>query len=115
MSTYSMGKQHGDKTLSDLRDLNLNFLLLAQKMLLDNRLTAKSQLGLSDAVADRLLAMGTTELLQLANSSMSLCTLRFDDAQLLTTATQAHSDPRIGGLHASILGFKQATRNAMAG
>ncbi|WP_370264061.1 flagellar transcriptional regulator FlhD [Limnobacter sp.] len=115
MTSIAMGKQAGERMLSDLRDLNLNFLLLAQKMLHADRTTAKTQLGLSEDIAERLLQMGTTELLQLASTSVSLCTLRYDDLLLLNTATQAHADPRLAGLHASILSFRPSRRTALAG
>lgn len=103
-----------NRLLSDLKDMNLNFLMLAQKMLVENRITAKAQLGISDQVADYLEQMGMADMLRLASSSQSLCTLRFGDEKIWQLAIDQEVDSRISGLHASILGFRPVNEQKIA-
>jgi flagellar transcriptional activator FlhD len=103
-----------NRLLSDLKDMNLNFLMLAQKMLIENRVTAKAQLGISELVAEQILRMGMSEMLRLASTSQSLCMLRFDDEKLWQLAIDNEIDARVSGLHASILSFRPGTEQKLA-
>ncbi|HEY1057455.1 flagellar transcriptional regulator FlhD [Limnobacter humi] len=115
MSALSVGKGSAERMLNELRELNLNFLMLAQRMLNDNKVTAKAQLGLPDGVADTLMDMSTTDLMRLASTSLSLCTLRFDHEKLWALANDQSTDPRLTALHASILGFRHPVEHKLAG
>ncbi len=115
MSVTINAKESPSRLLGDLRDLNLNFLLLAQKMINECQVTAKAQLGISDQVATLLGAMSASDLMRLASTSLSLCTLRFEDPKLWELATDRDTDPRLTALHASILGFRTPNAQKLTG
>lgn len=71
------------RLLNEVKELNLFYLLLAQKMLGEDRALGEFRLGISAEVADALLALSERELMRLSDSSMLICRLRLDNAHVL--------------------------------
>lgn len=63
-----------------IQEQNLSYLLLAQKLLTDDREMAKFRLNFSDEMADLISALNTGQLLELSASSQLLCNLGINDA-----------------------------------
>jgi hypothetical protein len=74
--------------LADIREVNLSYLLLAQRMLRDDYAASMFRLGFSNEVADILMRLSPAQLVKLASSSSLLCRFRFDDYSLLSALTQ---------------------------
>jgi flagellar transcriptional activator FlhD len=91
-------------TLQDeIREINLAYLMLAQRMLREDRESAMFRLGVGSDVAALILGLSSTQLVKLAASQMLLPRLRFDDTLLLGLLAGQGKDAASSGLHAAIL------------
>jgi len=70
--------------LSAIRELNMSYLMLAQRVLASDREAAQSHLGLSVDMADMLLKLSPEQTLKLASSSQVLCFFRMSTDAMLT-------------------------------
>ncbi|MEO6986331.1 MAG: flagellar transcriptional regulator FlhD [Paralcaligenes sp.] len=87
-------------SLSDIREVNLSYLILAQRLLRDNYAAGMFRLGFNEGVADIVLRLAPSQLVKLAGSSSLICGFRLRDHDLLSILTpdvlggvlqQAHS------------------------
>jgi flagellar transcriptional activator FlhD len=91
-------------TLQDeIREINLAYLMLAQRMLREDRESAMFRLGVGSDVAALILGLSSAQLVKLAASQMLLPRLRFDDQLMLGLLAGQGRDPASSGLHAAIL------------
>jgi flagellar transcriptional activator FlhD len=93
--------------LADIREVNLSYLLLAQRMLRDDLSSAMFRLGFSREVADIVVRLSPAQLVKLASSSSLLCRFRFDDYTLLSALTHDVLGGALQQAHATILLAKQ--------
>lgn len=63
----------------EMADLNLSFLLLAQRMLRESRAAAMLRLGMSSEAAEMILAMTMPQAIRFASSNFALCYFRLDE------------------------------------
>ena len=89
--------------LADIREVNMSYLLLAQRMLRADQPSAMFRLGFSAEVAEVVLRLSPAQLVRLAGSSSLLCRFRFDDVTMLTALTQDVLGGALQQAHASIL------------
>ncbi|HYS66137.1 MAG TPA: flagellar transcriptional regulator FlhD [Paraburkholderia sp.] len=64
--------------LDAVAKFNLSYLLLAQRMLLEDWENGKRMLGVSDAIASRICSLTLAEMEVMAESSELVCQLRVD-------------------------------------
>jgi flagellar transcriptional activator FlhD len=90
-------------TQESIREINLSYLILAQRILRDDRAIGMFRLGLSGDVADLLIGLSLPQVVKLAASDQLLCAFRFNDHMLLSalTSTPKHAD--VASTHAAIL------------
>jgi len=88
---------------TEIGDLNLTYLLLAQRLVREDVATAMFRLGLSREVADLLGNLSLSQIVKLAASNLFLCRLRFDDHPILSVLTQNGKDLALQQAHAAIL------------
>jgi flagellar transcriptional activator FlhD len=88
---------------NEIGDLNLTYLLLAQRLVREDVPTAMFRLGLSREVADLLGNLSLSQIVKLAASSLFLCRLRFDDHPVLSALTQDGKNLALQQAHAAIL------------
>ncbi len=103
-----------DKLLDEIRDLNLSYLVLAQAMIRQDKAQALYRLGMSEGVADIVLALSTQQLVRVASRNHMMCGFRFDDEvvwSLLGEHGAAAPQASASALHASVL---MAGRHAAA-
>jgi flagellar transcriptional activator FlhD len=74
--------------VSEISELNLTYLMLAQQMLAKDRDAALFRLGISEELADILQTMSPAQIVKLASTNMMLCRFRFDDHAILGLVTQ---------------------------
>ncbi len=89
--------------LAEIRDTNLNYLMLAQQLIRADRASAIFRLGLNAEVADLLEHLSTPQLLKLAATPMMLARFRFDDQVILGMLTNHTKDRSLTQPHAAIL------------
>jgi len=97
-----------DEMLDDMRDVNLNYLMLAQGMIQHDKATAVFRLAISQDVADLIEALTPAQVLKLAASGMMVSRFRFDDGVVLNMLTNYTRDRAIAQSHAAILMAGQA-------
>jgi flagellar transcriptional activator FlhD len=90
-------------TTNEIGDLNLTYLLLAQRLVREDVATAMFRLGLSREVADLLGNLSLSQIVKLAASSLFLCRLRFDEHPILLALTQDGKSLALQQAHAAIL------------
>jgi len=93
--------------VSEIHEVNLTYLMLAQKLIRQDKVEAMFRLGLSEEAADMLSALSAAQILKLASGNMLLCRFRVDDDlvwNLLTNQSIKKVDnAATTRLHASIL------------
>ncbi len=94
--------------VSEIRDANLSYLMLAQQMIRADKPMAVFRLGLSQGIADMLDSLSTAQVLKLASSPSMLTRFRFDDATILGMLTHDKKDQTLAQSHAAILLAGQA-------
>lgn len=88
---------------NEIGDLNLAYLLLAQRLVREDVATAMFRLGLSRELADLLGNLSLSQIVKLAASSLLLCRFRFDDYPVLTALTHEGKNLAMQQAHAAIL------------
>lgn len=87
---------NGCETLESIREINLSYLSLAQRLLRTDRASGMERLGLSVQIADVIADLSGPQLLKLAACSQLVCFFRFNDRAMLSTlaapaASAAHT------------------------
>ncbi|ODS91342.1 MAG: flagellar transcriptional regulator FlhD [Comamonas sp. SCN 65-56] len=97
-----------EQMLSEIREANLTYLMLAQNLIRQDKAEAVFRLGLNEEAADILAALSTAQVLKLASRNTLLCSFRVDD-ELVWSLLTSHKAPTKAGneatntLHANIL------------
>lgn len=92
--------------LDEIREANLTYLILAQRLLREDRAEAQFRLGVSEEVGSILAGLTTAQLVKIAASNMLLCRFRFDDEvvwNLLAGNGRDRGVAGVAGVHAAIL------------
>lgn len=103
----------GPGITSEIHDVNLAYLLLAQRLVRDDRATAMIRLGLSREMADLLGNLSLSQVVKLAASSFLLCRFRLGDHPALSALTQEQKHQTLKQAHASILLSSQRLEAAL--
>ena len=90
-------------TNNEIGDLNLTYLLLAQRLVREDVATAMFRLGMSRELADLLGNLSLSQIVKLSASSLLLCRFRFDDHPILSALTHDGKSPALQQSHAAIL------------
>jgi flagellar transcriptional activator FlhD len=75
------------QTLDSIRELNLSYLLLAQRLLTEDKEGAQARLGLSAQTAETLSQLSPAQATKLASSSQVLCFFNLGGDALLAGLT----------------------------
>ena len=97
--------------LNEIRDANLNYLMLARQMIRADRAAAIFRLGLSAELVDLLDGLSSAQVVRLASGNMLLARLRFDDQTILGMLTSMHRDASLSHVHAALLMAVQTDDN----
>ena len=89
--------------MSEIRELNLGYLLLAQQMIKADRAAAMFRLGISAEVADILGRLSPGQILKMATGNMLLCRFRLDDKVIMNMVTSYEKDRPMASSHAALL------------
>lgn len=97
---------------SEIRELNLSYMLLAKQMLQEDRAAAMYRLGISKDVADIVEGLTAGQILKMAASNLLLCRFRLDDRVLLEMVTHHGRAAEMSPAHAAILMTSQPVEQA---
>lgn len=97
-----------EQMLSEIREANLTYLMLAQTLIRVDKAEAVFRLGLNEESADLLASLSSAQVMKLASRNTLLCSFRVDDSLVWSLLTN-HDTPRkvaneaTNTLHANIL------------
>lgn len=94
--------------LSEIRDVNLSYLMIAQQMIRQDRAEAIFRLGISGEIADLIATMSNAQVLKMAGCNVMLSRFRFNDTAILSTLLRDKSGVAGTPVHASIVMASQA-------
>ncbi len=94
--------------LTEIRDSNLSYLMLAQQMIRSDKPAAIFRLGISESIANMLDGLSNAQVLKLSAGASMLTRFRFDDAAVLGMLTHDKKDRSLSQSHAAILLAAQA-------
>jgi len=83
-----------NQILGEIKEINLGYILLAQRMLREDKVSAMYRLGIGKDVAEIIENLTSSQILKMAASNTLLCRFRFDDrliAELLTSHSRDHA------------------------
>lgn len=92
-----------NSALSDIQEVNLSYLMLAQRLLRDNYAAGMYRLGFDSDVADIILGLSPAQLVKLASSNSLICGFRLNDYELLSTLGQDVLGGVLQQAHSTIL------------
>jgi flagellar transcriptional activator FlhD len=90
-------------TVESIREINLSYLILAQRLLHEDGAVGMHRLGLSKEVANILVTLTLTQLVRFAESNHLLCSFRFNDHAMLSALTNSSNGADIALEHAPAL------------
>ena len=88
---------------AEIKDLNLSYLMLAQRMIWEDREAGAYRLGISAQLADILADLSPGQVLKLAAANVMLCRARFDDRLILGLLTSHGRGNAMAHSHTAIL------------
>ena len=98
-----------DRLMTEIREANLSYLILAQRLIRADRAQSLYSLGISDDVASLIESLTPSQMVRVASGSVLMCRFRFDE-EMVWTLLSDHGRARSQGeegsasrLHASIL------------
>jgi flagellar transcriptional activator FlhD len=87
----------------EIADLNLTYMLLAQKLLREDKAAAMLRLGISAEMANLLVGMSLAEVIKLAASNFLLCAFRLDEQPAFRNVVQGDRQASLQQAHLSIV------------
>lgn len=96
-------KMKTSELTTEIKELNLTYLMLAQQMVIADKDMAIFRLGISKDIADVLEVLTPGQILKLSNSNMMLCRIRFDDSLVFGMLANYTKDKMMAQSHATIL------------
>jgi flagellar transcriptional activator FlhD len=94
--------------MSEIKDANLNYLMLAQQLIRSDKATAMFLLGISKEIADLLESLSNLQLVKLSGTNVMLTRFRFEDSAILGMLTNYTKDRSQAHLHTALLLASQA-------
>ena len=106
-----------DILITEIRDANLSYLILAQRLIRADRVQALYRLGISEEVAGLIEALAPSQMIRIASGKSLMCRFRFDEDMIwsLLSDHRERSEGEAGSasrLHASILMAGRHTETA---
>ncbi|AGW94178.1 flagellar transcriptional regulator FlhD [Ralstonia pickettii DTP0602] len=93
--------------VSEIKALNLSYLMLVQRLMRENEAEALFRLGLGREMGCALAALTPAQMVALARSNLVLCRFRLDDSRLLAGLTGTGSPHALQNMHAAIVTTSQ--------
>ena len=97
---------NADQILTEIREANLSYLMLAQSLIRNDREQALYRLGISEESASMIALLAPSQMMKIASGNTLLCRFRMDDDLvwgLLTSHGKGAANDGMSRLHASIL------------
>ena len=89
--------------LNEIREVNLSYLLLAQRLLREDKPMGMFRMGISEQLAQVLVNLSLAQTVKLAGSTQMLCRFRFDDHAILSSLADKGKPTALAQAHSAIL------------
>lgn len=89
--------------MTEIRDINLSYLLLAQQMIKEDKASAVFRLGINREIADLIEGLTKVQILKLTSANTMLTRIRFDDEAILDLLTNSSKEQSLMQSHMAIL------------
>ncbi|HBH68231.1 MAG TPA: flagellar transcriptional regulator FlhD [Erwinia persicina] len=89
--------------LKHIYDINLSYLLLAQRLINQEKASAMFRLGIDEPMADALAGLTLPEMVKLAETNQLVCQFRFNDHTSISRLTQESRVDDLQQIHTGIL------------
>lgn len=101
-----------DQEINDeIRDANLNYLMLAQQIIRCDMAIAMYRLGITKEIAELIAGLSSLQILKLSSSPSMLSRFRFDDSVILDMLTNYTKDYSLAQMHTSIIMASQTAES----
>lgn len=100
---------HTSELLKHIYDINLSYLLLAQRLIVQDKASAMFRLGINEEMATSLGALTLPQMVKLAETNQLVCHFRFDSHQTITRL-RLTQDSRVDDLQQIHTGIMLSTR-----
>ncbi|MDV5528639.1 flagellar transcriptional regulator FlhD [Enterobacter hormaechei] len=94
---------HTSELLKHIYDINLSYLLLAQRLISQDKPSAMFRLGVNEEMATMLGGLTLPQMVKLAETNQLVCQFRFDNPQTITRLTQESRVDDLQQIHTGIL------------
>ena len=97
---------NADQILTEIREANLSYLMLAQSLIRADKEQALFRLGISEESAALIALLTPAQMMKIASGNTLLCRFRMDDDlvwNLITSHGKTAANETVSRLHASIL------------
>lgn len=94
---------HTSKLLKHIYNINLSYLLLAQRLIVQNKASAMFRLSINKKIATTLAALTLPQIVKLAKTNQLVCHFRFNSHQTITQLTQNSRVNNLQQIHTSIM------------
>ena len=88
---------------SEIKEINLSYILLAQQMINEDKVSSIFRLGISEEMSNLIAGLTPAQMLKMAASNMMLCRFRFDERLLLNMISDFNKDRLMSQAHTTIL------------
>jgi len=83
--------------------INLSYLLLAQRMLKEDKYSAFYRLGMEEELAEKIMGLSLHELVKLAETNQLICKFRFEKIEVVEKLTQDSRVDDLQQIHTGIM------------
>jgi len=97
-----MNEHNFEEQMQSIQDLNLSYLLLAQRLIREDKIAAGFRLGLNDATLETLSHLSLPQLIKLASTGQLISRLRIDDVVINCLTKESRIDA-LQRLHTGII------------
>lgn len=98
-----MNEHNFEEQMQSIQDLNLSYLLLAQRLIREDKIAAGFRLGLNDATLETLSHLSLPQLIKLASTGQLISRLRIDDDVVTNCLTKESRIDALQRLHTGII------------
>ncbi len=95
--------QNMNEQIQSIEDLNLSYLLLAQRLIREDHVAAGFRLGLNDTTMETIKGLSLPQLIKLSSTGQLISRLRIDDDALIACLTKESRIDALQRFHTGII------------
>ncbi|KML24111.1 transcriptional regulator [Leclercia adecarboxylata] len=96
-------KNPSNEQVQSIHDINLSYLLLAQRLIREDRTAAGFRLGLTEETLDIIKELTLPQLIKLSTTNQLICRLRIDNEAVIDSLTKDSRIEALQKIHTGII------------